>query len=100
MAILSTKERFHKKGDLGTGIGEHAAILWSYAATIYINIPSSVVFHGQGYQDNSDRLIEEFSNENYVGLPSLQWYGMAFDEENAAIHEVEPFPYMTQWLRT
>ena len=99
MAILPAEERFQKKGNLGTGIGEHAVILWSYAASIYINIPLSVVFHGDGYQDNSDRLIEEFSNENYIGLSSLQWYGMAYDEENAVLQGVEPFPHMAHWLR-
>lgn len=99
IAVLSPEDRYKKKGDLGTGVGEHAVILWSYAATLYINIPSNVVFHGNGYQDNSDRLIKEFSNENYIGLSSLQWYGMACDKQDAALQGVEPFPNMQHWLR-
>jgi hypothetical protein len=99
IAVLTPEERYQKKGDLGTGVGENAVILWSYAATLFINIPSSVVFHGNGYQDNSDRLIEEFSNENYIGLSSLQWFGMTCDEQNAELQGVEPFPHMMHWLR-
>ena len=56
---------------------EIAAILWSYAAARYIDIPDEVVFHEKGYKGDSSWLMAQFTNKNYVGLPLLQWMGLA-----------------------
>jgi hypothetical protein len=69
---------------------EIAAILWSYAAAIHLNLPPEVVFHPNGYKNDSAFLIEQFSRGTYIGLPLLEWMGLCSKEE---------FPEMKQWLR-
>lgn len=70
--------------------GEIAAILWSYAAARHLNLGLEVVFHPNGYKNDSEWLIEQFSNKNYLGLPLLEWMGLCSAEE---------FPVMRKWLR-
>lgn len=72
---------------------EIAAILWSYAALKHLDINPAFVFHENGYKDNSDWFIENFTSGNYIGLPLLQWYGMTSADGET------PFPYMTLWMR-
>jgi hypothetical protein len=77
---------------------EPAVILWSYAALTYLNFEPSFVFHPNGYKGNSDWLIEEFEHKRYIGLPLLQWLGLASDEQNALKEGIDPFPFMKKWL--
>ena len=69
---------------------EIAAILWSYAACHYLNLDLRIVFHTDGYKNESEWLIEQFSNKNYIGLPLLEWMGLCTSDE---------FPKMKKWLR-
>ncbi|MDI9311147.1 MAG: hypothetical protein QM535_13100 [Limnohabitans sp.] len=69
---------------------EIATMLWSYAALKYLDLPIEFVFHPNGYKNQSDWLIENFSNANYIGLPLLEWMGLT---------NKDIFPQMTQWLR-
>ena len=69
---------------------EIAAILWSYAASYYLNLDLEIVFHPNGYKNDSEWLIEQFNNENYIGLPLLEWMSLCTKEE---------FPLMKKWLR-
>lgn len=78
---------------------EIAAMLWSYAAVNHLNLPIEFVFHNDGYKNNSEWLIENFSSENYIGLPFLEWAGLAFGKERAHQEGKEAFPKMVQWLR-
>lgn len=78
---------------------EMAAILWSYAAAIHLNIPPELVFHPDGYKKDSEWLIENFGKEVYIGLPLLEWFGMAYGKERAAKEGVAAFPVMQFWLR-
>ena len=69
---------------------EIAAILWSYAASYHLNLDLKVVFHSHGYKNDSEWLIEQFNNKNYLGLPLLEWMSFCSKEE---------FPIMKKWLR-
>lgn len=79
--------------------GEMMALAWSYAAIKYLNMDPHVVFHADGYKGGSENLIENFSEGRYVGLPLLQWVGMAYDEKKAAEYNTPPYPHMINWLR-
>jgi hypothetical protein len=69
---------------------EIAAILWSYAASCFLNLDLEIVFHPNGYKKDSEWLIEQFSNKNYMGLPLLVWMSLCNKEE---------FPRMKKWIR-
>ena len=75
---------------------ELAAILWSYAALQYLELKPEVVFHPEGYKNESAWLIEQFANKNYIGLPLLEWMGLC---SASGKEEVKPFPQMIKWLR-
>jgi hypothetical protein len=75
---------------------ELAAILWSYGALKYLELEPEVVFHPQGYKNESEWLIEQFRNGNYIGLPLLEWMGFC---HAAPKNEEKPFPHMLKWLR-
>lgn len=78
---------------------EPAAILWSYAALRHLRLSPDVVFHPGGYKGQSSWLIKQFENQTYIGLPLLQWMGLALDETHAGILQVSPFPHMLKWMR-
>lgn len=78
---------------------EIAAMLWSFAAAKHLELPIEFVFHPDGYKNNSDWLISNFNSENYIGLPLLEWAGLAFGKERALKEEKEAFPVMVKWLR-
>lgn len=78
---------------------ELGAVLWSYAALHFLNLDPAVVFHEAGYKGQSEWLIEQFESGTYIGLPLLQWMGMAYDATMAAKMNVKPFPYMVKWMR-
>ena len=75
---------------------EIAAILWSYAALRHLDLKPEVVFHPEGYKNQSAWLIEQFGNKNYIGLPLLEWMGLCSVSGNEG---VKPFPNMLKWLR-
>jgi hypothetical protein len=78
---------------------EIGAILWSYAAVYYLKLPLEFVFHPNGYKNNSDWFISNFSSGNYIGLPFLEWAGLTLSENRAAIDGEKAFPIMQKWLR-
>ncbi|MFN0175585.1 MAG: hypothetical protein ACKVU0_13120 [Saprospiraceae bacterium] len=78
---------------------ELGAILWSYAALTHLNLPPPFVFHQDGYKGSADWLMEQFESGTYIGLPLLQWLGLAYDANHAAKLNVKPFPFMLKWLR-
>lgn len=75
---------------------EIAAILWSYAALVHLDLEPDVVFHENGYRGNSEWFIENFTSGNYIGLPLLQWMGLCGDGRIAG---TDPFPAMLKWLK-
>lgn len=78
---------------------EMGAILWSFAAAKHLELPVEFVFHPNGYKNESEWLISNFTNETYIGLPFLEWAGLALGKANAAKEGKEPFPKMLKWLR-
>ncbi len=69
---------------------EIAAILWSFAASHHLKLDLKTVFHPDGYKNQSEWLIEQFTNKTYVGLPLLEWMSLCTKED---------FPKMIKWLR-
>lgn len=78
---------------------EIAAMLWSYAALVYLELPIEYVFHSDGYKGESAWLIDNYTSYNYMGLPLLEWMGLTYSKEKAEIMGVLPFPNMIQWIR-
>lgn len=78
---------------------EMVAILWSFAAAKHIDIPLDFLFHSEGYKGSSEWLIETFSDENYIGLPFLQWLKMAYSNDEVAKNPKLVFPAMKNWIR-
>jgi hypothetical protein len=79
---------------------EIVAILWSYAALHHLKLPLDFVFHANGYKDSSDWFISNFSNQNYMGLPLLEWMGLTLSQSRAKVEGKKAFPEMQQWLRS
>jgi hypothetical protein len=75
---------------------ELAAILWSYAALTHLDLDPEVVFHPEGYKNESEWLVRQFRDGNYIGLPLLEWMGFCTTSEKEG---VKPFPHMLKWLR-
>ncbi len=74
---------------------EMAAIAWSYAAALAAGIDVGVVFHAEGYRSAGPWVAETFAKGSYIGLPMLQYYGLArFKHDEGA-----QYPAMIKWLR-
>ncbi len=100
IAVKPAAERRNFRINIGNDPAEEImAIAWSYAALVYLKLQPEVVFHEHGYKGGSKNLIEAFQNGAYMGLPMLQWAGMAADQQNAKALGTEPFPNMIKWLR-
>ena len=80
------------------GGNEMAAIAWSYAACRHLGIDPYVVFHADGYKGGGESIVENFNEKRYFGLPLLQYYGMTYDDRQAANVGCEPYPNMINWL--
>lgn len=78
---------------------EMGVILWSFAAAKHLELPPEFVFHPNGYKNDSEWLISNFTTENYIGLPFLEWTGLALGKESAEKEGREAFPKMLKWLR-
>jgi hypothetical protein len=99
VAVCNAAERATLSGnvapaDEGKSGEEAITLLWSWAAIKKTGIPPEVVFHEHGYKDQSEYLIENFENGNYIGLSLLVWAGMT-DHPSAR----GGFPVMKNWLR-
>ncbi|MCR4029438.1 MULTISPECIES: hypothetical protein [Flavobacterium] len=78
---------------------EIAAILWSYAALRYLQLPPEFVFHPNGYKGSSEWFISNFESKSYIGLHLLEWMGLCLGNEKAEKENKSPFPAMQKWLR-
>ena len=78
---------------------EIGAILWSYAAALELDLPLEFIFHADGYKDDSAWLTENFQSGNFIGLPFLEWAGLALGEVRASKEAKPAFPSMLQWMR-
>ncbi len=77
------------------GGDEMAAIAWSYAAGLAAGIDPRVIFHDHGYKDGGAVIAENFTEGRYIGVPMLQYYGLARFPHD----EGEQYPAMIKWLR-
>lgn len=78
---------------------EIVSMLWSFAALTHLQLPIEFVFHPYGYKNESSWLIENYSQDNFIGLPLLEWMEMCYTKEKAALIQKEAFPKMQKWLR-
>ena len=99
LAVVSGEKRQRLSGNVGGDPGEEmAAIAWSYAAALRLEIDPAVVFHSGGYLGGSQAILENFSYGRYFGVPMLQWLGLTADKKNAVRLQVGPYPHMLKWL--
>lgn len=100
LAVMLPDRRATVVDSPGDEMGEEiTAMLWSWAALTHLGLPPEVVFHPAGYKGSSESFISNFQSGNYIGLPLLQWYGLAYDARNAQAQGAAPFPTMLHWLR-
>ncbi|UZK68992.1 hypothetical protein OKW76_13315 [Sphingomonas sp. S1-29] len=76
---------------------EMGAIAWSYAAAVRIGIDPALVFRADGYRGGGNWIAEAFAAGTPIGLPMLQWLGMAAGADAADAHT--RYPHMLRWLR-
>jgi hypothetical protein len=99
LAVMSRDRRAQTYRDAGNDPAEEmAAIAWSYAAALHLDLHPSVVFHEAGYKGGSQALIDNFGAGRYVGVPILQWLGMAEDARASAASGRLPYPAMLNWV--
>ncbi len=100
LAVKPSSERKNIHITFGNDAAEEMMALgWSYAASVHLKIKPEIVFHEHGYKGGSENLIQAFQQGGNIGLPMLQWLGMAADEKNAPALGIAPFPNMIKWLR-
>jgi len=100
LAVMPSSKRMSINISFGNDPAEEMmALAWSYAVSVHLKINSKILFHEHGYKGGSENLIQAFQQGSYIGLPMLQWLGMAADEKNAPALGKKPFPYMIKWLR-
>jgi hypothetical protein len=88
LAVVPAALRATLQGDTGDEPGqEMAAIAWSWAAVLHLELPPEVVFHPAGYRGGSASIIENFRDRRYFGVPYLKWIGLTGDD----------FPAMVRW---
>jgi hypothetical protein len=78
---------------------EAAAMAWSYAAAIRLDIDPQIIFHPGGYQGNAEGLLLSFSLGVLPGLNLLERLELAYGPITAADLDADPFPVMQKWLR-
>ena len=100
LAVKPSSERQDVTENAGNDPAEEMmAILWSWAAAVHLKLDPKIVFHDGGYKGGSDHLIKTFKKEAYIGLPMLQWIGLAADRITADKTGVKAFPSMIKWMR-
>ena len=98
IVTMTPSQRASLNDDLQTGPGEEmAAIAWSYAACMHLELPVEVVFHPHGYKGWADSLADNFKAGHYLGVPLLQWYGMTRERDDGSGSAV--YPRMNAWQR-
>lgn len=77
---------------------EAAAIAWSYAAVLHLDLNPRVVFHEGGYKGQAESLLHGFSIGVYIGVNVLEEAGMTATGEKAKKSGIPPYPKMIKWL--
>lgn len=79
---------------------EMAAIAWSYAAALELELAPDILFHAGGYRGGARALIENFAEGGYVGVPMLAMWGLTREPHRAKAMGARPYPHMLAWRRT
>ncbi|MGC2234782.1 MAG: hypothetical protein WA584_01305 [Pyrinomonadaceae bacterium] len=77
---------------------EAAAIAWSYAAALHLDLNPRVVFHEGGYKGKAESLLHGFSIGVFIGVNILEKSGMTATGERAEKLGISPYPKMIKWL--
>jgi hypothetical protein len=104
LAVVPASLRGHLSGEVslpGVNIDaiEAQAMAWSYAALTKLGLDPGTVFHEGGYKGQSESLLLNFSLGVFIGVSSLQEWGMTATAERASTLGVQPYPHMLRWLR-
>jgi hypothetical protein len=79
---------------------EMAAIAWSFAAALAMDLDPAVLFHDGGYRGGAKALRENFSQGHYVGVPLLAMWGLTIEPHRATSKGPRAYPHMLAWRRT
>jgi hypothetical protein len=100
LAVLEPSHRATASGTVeGGGAEEMAAIAWSWAALVHLNLPPEIVFHADGYRGGSRGIIDKFSAGHFFGVPWLAWCGLTLERPDPTSPDTAVFPRMQRWLR-
>ncbi|MDP5138005.1 hypothetical protein ORJ04_18810 [Rheinheimera baltica] len=99
IAIMPTASRHFLQDDVRISAGqgaaeEMAAIAWSWAALMALQLPPEFLFHPDGYKGSSAAYITAFCEQGGFGHPLLSWYGLCLPAGQA-----DGYPKMQCWLR-
>lgn len=83
---------------ISQGGEEMAAIAWSWAAMLHLNISPEVVFHERGYKGDAENIITNFSEGRYFGVPLLAYKNLCDERETPAGKNDFVFPKMKKWI--
>ena len=78
---------------------EMAAIAWSWAAAMHLELDAEVLFHSGGYRGGAGSLVENYRTGGTMGVPMLAWYGMTAEPHRAITQGIAAYPIMQRWLR-
>ena len=78
---------------------EVAAVAWSYAAALAVEVDPAEVFHAAGYRGHSQGLLATFRAGVYPGAHLLEEAGLTVSGARAEERGVPPYPHMLRWLR-
>ena len=99
LAVVPPAERARMDGVIDSDGGqEMAAIAWSWAALVHLRLAPSVLFHDLGYRGEASALIENFTGGCFVGVPILEWRGMAHHQAPGVPQDAPRYPAMKHWL--
>jgi len=99
LAVMPAARRSQIHRDVGNDPAEEmAAIAWSYAAALHLELDPAVVFHEAGYRGGSQSILENFAAGHYFGVPMLQWPWFTEDGRTATANGRRPYPEMICWL--
>lgn len=107
IAVMTSEERASSSGNLNASdIPVHtlegyelSAIAWSYAAACHLEMPIEVLFHADGYKNDSEMLISNYNSGNYLFTPLLQYWGLCKLGPQGAVDDESCYPKMKKWLR-
>jgi len=100
IALTPSSRRHLVDGTMdGTAAEEIAAIAWTWAAAVFLELHPDDVFHQDVISGNGPTLLENFREGRFVGVPMLQHLGLTVDERHASERGVAPYPHVLRWLR-